>query len=222
MQRSAEAIQDELVTIRNDRFVIPVKADHRGRVAGVAHGYSSSGQTAFVEPLETIDANNELQSLHESEAREIAKILYGLSAELRAQLPAIDMAAEAVAELDFINARAVFHQTFNCVIPEIQTEQYGSGELELIEARHPLLEENLRATGASVVPVSFALNDEKNAMVISGANAVLQISVGGYRRSSITGGKPLDVYFTRREYCAHARTLRSAGPGPVGRSRNGN
>jgi len=171
MQRSAEAIQDELVTIRNDRFVIPVKADHRGRVAGVAHGYSSSGQTAFVEPLETIDANNELQSLHESEAREIAKILYGLSAELRAQLPAIEMAAEAVAELDFINARAVFHQTFNCVIPEIQTEQYGSGELELIEARHPLLEENLRATGGSVVPASFALDNEKNAMVISGANA---------------------------------------------------
>jgi DNA mismatch repair protein MutS2 len=171
MQRSAEAIQDELVTIRNDRFVIPVKADHRGRVQGVAHGYSSSGQTAFVEPLETIDANNELQSLHESEAREIAKILYGLSVELRAQLPAIEMAAEAVAELDFINARAVFHQTFNCVIPEIQVEQFGSGELEVIEARHPLLEENLRATGGSVVPVSFALDDEKNAMVISGANA---------------------------------------------------
>lgn len=174
MQRSGEAIQDELVTIRNDRFVIPVKADHRGRIQGVAHGYSSSGQTAFVEPLETIDANNELQSLHESEAREIAKILYGLSAELRAQLPAIEMAAEAVAELDFINARAAFHQTFNCVIPEVQTEQtnaYASGELQLIEARHPLLEENLRATGDSVVPVSFALNDEKNAMVISGANA---------------------------------------------------
>jgi DNA mismatch repair protein MutS2 len=139
----------------------------------VAHGYSSSGQTAFVEPLETIDANNELQSLHESEAREIAKILYGLSAELRAQLPAIEMAAEAVAELDFINARAVFHQTFNCVIPEIQTatNAYTSGQLELIEARHPLLEENLRVTGGSVVPVSFALDDEKNAMVISGANA---------------------------------------------------
>ena len=174
MQRSAEAIQDELVTIRNDRFVIPVKADHRGRIQGVAHGYSSSGQTAFVEPLETIDANNELQSLHESEAREIAKILYGLSLELRAQLPAIEMAADAVAELDFVNARAVFHQTFNCVIPEIQADQtnpYASGELELIEARHPLLEENLRAAGGSVVPVSFALDDEKNAMVISGANA---------------------------------------------------
>lgn len=173
MRRSAEAIQDELVTIRNDRFVIPVKADHRGRVQGVAHGYSSSGATAFVEPLETIEANNELQSLHESEAREIAKILSGLSAELREQLPAIEMAAEAVAELDFINARAVFHQTFNCVIPEIQTQTnaYTSGQLEVIEARHPLLEENLRATGGAVVPVSFALDDDKNAMVISGANA---------------------------------------------------
>jgi DNA mismatch repair protein MutS2 len=173
MRRSAEAIQDELVTIRNDRFVIPVKADHRGRIQGVAHGYSSSGATAFVEPLETIDANNELQGLHESEAREIAKILFGLSEELRAQLAGIEMAAQAVAELDFINARAIFHQTFNCVIPEIQIEiaAYGSGELELVEARHPLLEENLRATGGSVVPVSFALNDDKNAMVISGANA---------------------------------------------------
>jgi DNA mismatch repair protein MutS2 len=108
MRRSSEAIQDELVTMRNDRFVIPVKADHRGRVAGVAHGYSSSGATAFVEPLETIDSNNELQGLRESEAREIARILFGLTEELRAQLPAIEMAAQAVAELDFVNAKACF------------------------------------------------------------------------------------------------------------------
>ena len=173
MRRSSEAIQDELVTIRNDRFVIPVKADHRGRVQGVAHGYSSSGATAFVEPLETIDANNELQGLHEAELREIARILSGLSEDLRAQLPAIELAAEAVAELDFINARAAFHQQFNCVIPQIQTLDgvLSSSALELVEARHPLLEENLRASGGSVVPVSFALDDEKNAMVISGANA---------------------------------------------------
>ena len=174
MRRSAEAIQDELVTIRNDRFVIPVKADHRGRVQGVAHGYSSSGATAFVEPLETIEANNELQGLHESEVREIARILSGLSDELRAQLIGVEMAAGAVAELDFINARAVFHQRFNCVIPEIQSVPstlVSSGELELIEARHPLLEENLRASGGAVVPVSFALDENKNAMVISGANA---------------------------------------------------
>jgi DNA mismatch repair protein MutS2 len=174
MRRSSEAIQDELVTMRNDRFVIPVKADHRGRVAGVAHGYSSSGATAFVEPLETIDSNNELQGLREAEAREIARILSALTEELRTQLPAIQMAAAAVAELDFINAKALFHQRFNCVIPEIDAEPatpLSSGRLELIEARHPLLEENLRASGGEVVPVSFALDDEKNAMVISGANA---------------------------------------------------
>jgi len=179
MRKSGEAIQDELVTIRNDRFVIPVKADHRGRVNGVAHGYSSSGATAFVEPLETIDANNELQALHEAEAREIFKILFGLTAELRAQLPAIELAADAVAELDFINAKAVFHQKFNCVIPEIDPGTAGvspaaanpTGALELTEVRHPLLEENLRGSGGSVVPVSFSLDEQNNTMVISGANA---------------------------------------------------
>jgi len=166
MRKSGEAIQDELVTIRNDRFVIPVKSDHRARVNGVAHGYSSSGATAFIEPLETIEANNELQALHEAEAREIYKILFGLTQEVREQLPALELAADAVAELDFINAKAVFHQKFNCVIPEIVSQV-----LELTEARHPLLEENLRASGGAVVPVSFSLDEEKNTMVISGANA---------------------------------------------------
>lgn len=175
MRKSGEAIQDELVTIRNDRFVIPVKSDHRARVSGVAHGYSSSGATAFVEPLETIESNNELQALHEAESREIYKILFGLTEELRAQLPAIELAGEAVAELDFVNAKAIFHQKFNCVIPEIDPGGNDASRarsiLELIEARHPLLEENLRSSGGAVVPVSFSLNDEHNTMVISGANA---------------------------------------------------
>jgi DNA mismatch repair protein MutS2 len=174
MRKAADSVQDELVTIRNDRFVIPIKADHRGRVQGVAHGYSSSGATAFIEPLETIEANNDLQGLHETEAREIAHILLALTEELRVQLPAIELAANAVAELDFINAKAVFHQRFDCAIPEIdsiKTAVGASGNLELVEARHPLLEENLRSTGGSVVPVSFDLDETNNSMVISGANA---------------------------------------------------
>jgi len=166
MRSSGEAIQDELVTIRNDRFVIPVKSDHRGRVNGVAHGYSSSGATAFVEPLETIEANNELQSLHEAELREITRILLSLTEDLRSQLPAIEMAVDVVSNLDFINAKAVFHQAFNCVTPHV-----GGDQLELVEARHPLLEENLRAAGDSVVPVTLSLDENHNAMVISGANA---------------------------------------------------
>jgi DNA mismatch repair protein MutS2 len=173
MRKSGEAIQDELVTIRNDRFVIPVKADHRARVNGVAHGYSSSGATAFVEPLETIESNNELQALHEAEVREIFKILAGLSEELRDQLPAIQLALEAITQLDFINSKAVFSKKFDCVIPDIANwdKHNHEGSLEFVDARHPLLEENLRPSNDSVVPVSFSLNEDKNAMVISGANA---------------------------------------------------
>ncbi len=184
MRRTEEAVQDELVTIRNDRFVIPIKSDHQGRIKGVAHGFSSSGATAFVEPIETIDANNELQSLRETEAQEIARILFGLTEELRRELPTIEIAARAVAELDFVNAKAVFYQRFNCVIPEIagavpsnpdvrqkETGSRSANRFELLEARHPLLEENLRSSGAAVVPVSFSLDEANDAMVISGANA---------------------------------------------------
>ncbi|HYY41881.1 MAG TPA: hypothetical protein VE775_04050, partial [Pyrinomonadaceae bacterium] len=167
MRRSEEAIQDQLVTVRNDRFVIPVRADARGRVAGVGHGFSSSGATVFVEPLETIESNNELQSLRETEEREITRILATLTDELRRELPALERAAEAVAELDFVNAKAVLARTFNCVEPEIDE----AGTLALDAARHPLLEENLRATNEAVVPVSFELDAEHPVMVISGANA---------------------------------------------------
>lgn len=167
MRRSEAAIQDELVTVRNDRFVIPVKADHRGRVGGVAHGFSSSGATVFIEPLETIDSNNELQALRETEEREVARILFTLTEELRAELPALTQAARSVAELDFIGAKLVFLRSFDCVVPHISEQ----AALSLSAARHPLLEENLRATGGSVVPVSFGLDAEHPVMVISGANA---------------------------------------------------
>src|SRR6184192_3565357 len=105
MRRHSEAIQEELVTVRNDRFVIPVRSDHQSRIKGVAHGSSSSGATIFIEPLETIEANNELQNLREAEQREIAEILFGLSELLRQQLPAIELAAEAITELDFVTPK---------------------------------------------------------------------------------------------------------------------
>ena len=182
MRQTPAAIQDELVTIRNDRFVIPVRADHRGQIGGVAHGFSSSGATVFIEPMKTIEANNELQSLREAEEREVAKILLALSEDLRRELPAIRMAIDVVAELDFVGAKAVFSEKFNCIVPEIvaqtsvcdgessQPEVYAT-TFDLIEARHPLLEENLRAVNGEVVPISFSLNEERGAMVISGANA---------------------------------------------------
>jgi DNA mismatch repair protein MutS2 len=174
MRRQSEAVQEELVTLRNDRFVIPVRADHQSRIKGVAHGSSSSGATVFIEPLETIEANNELQNLREAEQREIAEILFGLSEELRKQLPAIERAAEVITELDFVNAKSAFSERFNCVVPVVSEPgavATGSSGLELIDARHPLLEESLRASGGSVVPVSFKLDQDHPVMVISGANA---------------------------------------------------
>lgn len=182
MRRSSEAIQEELVTVRNDRFVIPVRADHQARIKGVAHGSSSSGATVFVEPLETIEANNELQTLRESEQREIAEILFGLSEELRRRLPAIELAAEVITELDFINAKAAFGEKFDCVVPSVSdtsvsgevrtpTRRDSDKTLEFVDARHPLLEESLRASGGHVVPVSFKLDRNQPVMVISGANA---------------------------------------------------
>ena len=167
MRRSDEAIQDALVTLRNDRFVIPVRSDHKGRVRGVAHGFSSSGATVFVEPLETIESNNELQHLRETEEREVTRILFTLTQELRQEQPSIELAAHAVAELDFVGAKAALSIHLRSVEPSIEEE----GALELVEARHPLLEENLRAQGVEVVPVSLRLDAEHPVMVISGANA---------------------------------------------------
>ncbi len=140
MRAAGTAIQDEIVTVRNDRFVIPVKTDFRGKVGGVAHGFSSSGSTVFVEPLEAIEANNELQNLKGKEEREIARILFALTESLREQLPAIETAVDAVAELDFIKAKVEFARKFSAVVPDITDDE----TLDLVDARHPLLEENLR------------------------------------------------------------------------------
>ncbi len=148
MRAAGTAIQDAIVTVRNDRFVIPVKADFKGKIAGVAHGFSSSGSTVFVEPLDTIEANNELQNLKGKEEREIARILFEMTEELRAQLPAVEIAVAAVAELDFVKAKVEFARKFRAVVPEITDDN----TLDLTDARHPLLEENLRISAAPSVP----------------------------------------------------------------------
>ncbi|HMS11204.1 MAG TPA: hypothetical protein PKE66_17075, partial [Pyrinomonadaceae bacterium] len=181
MRSSGDAIQDEIVTMRNDRYVIPVKSDFRGKVGGVAHGFSSSGQTVFVEPLEAIEANNELQNLKGKEEREIARILFDLTEELRENLPGIEAAVEAVSELDAIKTKVEFARRFKAAVPEISDD----GTLELTEARHPLLQANLEQLRADssqltagtktafpeIVPSSFSLTAGRSVMIISGANA---------------------------------------------------
>src|SRR5688500_13153380 len=185
MRSSGAAIQDAIVTVRNDRFVIPVKADFRGKVGGVAHGFSSSGQTVFVEPLEAIEANNELQNLKGKEEREIARILFELTEQLREQLPGVEAAVDAVAELDFIKAKVEFARKFNAVVPEISANE----TLDLIDARHPLLEENLRqqsvppastrGTNRSVPPALAGGRESAGRSVDSASGAAPPADAGG-------------------------------------------
>lgn len=164
---SEGAVRDEFVTQRNGRFVIPVRHDFRGRVPGVVHGVSSSGATAFVEPIAAIEENNELVRLRELEAIEVAKVLFSLSEEVRKELPAVRELITALAHLDTIVAKANFAKDYNCIKPKMNTE----GHLELVDARHPILEYTLRQVQGQVVPISFQLNANSSAMVISGPNA---------------------------------------------------
>ena len=196
LRRLAEggAVQEELITIRGERFVIPVKAEQKRRVNGVVHGASSSGQTVFVEPLETIEQNNDLVRLLEEEQAEIHRILLEMTARVRDQADAILAAAEVLAELELQFAKARFAEDYDCVEPVLCTAAVSAavvgasrphnrgrdvldpaGEtpavrLILRHARHPLLERNLKAKGGRVVPISLELEGDRRQLIISGPN----------------------------------------------------
>jgi DNA mismatch repair protein MutS2 len=163
--RGAEPGED-YVTIRNDRFVIPVRAADRRAVPGVVHGASATGQTIFVEPLETLELNNQLVQLAEDEAAEIARILAELTDRLRELRPQLVAAADTIAALDSVFARARFARQFDAALPEFTARR----QIHLDAARHPILEARLRREGRAVVPMSLALGEEETVLVISGPN----------------------------------------------------
>jgi DNA mismatch repair protein MutS2 len=161
-------LQEEIVTIRNERFVVPVVAGQRRRMDGVIHGASSSGHTLFVEPLETIDLNNELVRLTEEEAREVHRILRELTARLRTSAPEIRAAVTVMGHLDLVFAKAKFAADFNCSIPRFSPD--SERRLVLREARHPLLADVLKKRGKQVIPVSLELDFHCRTLLISGPN----------------------------------------------------
>ncbi|HLW51829.1 MAG TPA: endonuclease MutS2 [Candidatus Angelobacter sp.] len=169
LRRLAEggALQEELVTIRGERFVIPVKTEQRKRVNGVVHGASSSGQTVFIEPLETIEQNNDLVRLLEEEQEEIRRILREMTRRLGEQAEAIAAATEAMAEIELQFGKARFAQDYDCVRPELTL---NDAFLELRSARHPLLERNLRLKDGQVVPMSLEMDAAHRQLIISGPN----------------------------------------------------
>jgi DNA mismatch repair protein MutS2 len=162
--REDGVLQEEFVTIRNERFVVPVIAGQRRKLDGVIHGASSSGHTLFVEPLETIDLNNELVRLAEEEEREVRRILLEITDRLRGYADSIRQTLVTMAELELIFAKARFGAEFDCVIP-----RFGD-RLLLKDARHPLLEDVLRRRRKSAVPISLELTKERRTLLISGPN----------------------------------------------------
>jgi DNA mismatch repair protein MutS2 len=161
-------LQEDFVTIRNDRFVVPVVAGQQRKVSGVIHAASGTGHTLFVEPLETIDLNNELVRLREEEQREVLRILRELTELLRGHDAAIAGTAEAVGDLELLFAKAEFALEFGCTIPRFSPEQ--DRRLVLEEARHPLLEDVLRRQGKRIVPISLKLGESCRTLLISGPN----------------------------------------------------
>src|ERR1035437_1368613 len=171
LRRLAEGgtVQDELVTIRGERFVIPVKVEQKRRVQGVVHGASSSGQTVFVEPLER-------------ELAEIHRILLEMTQRIGGHAEEILAAADALGELELQFAKARFAEDYNCVAVTLSGQQDSCGDgrprpsgasearLLLHNARHPLLQRNLKAKGISIVPVTVELEGERRQFIITGPN----------------------------------------------------
>lgn len=202
LRRLAEGgtVQDELITIRGERFVIPVKVEQKRRVQGVVHGASSSGQTVFVEPLETIEQNNELVRLLEEEQAEIHRILLEMTRRIGAEAHQILIAVETLAELELQFAKARFAEDYNCVEAKLTEDCQGrrrdglvgypaqvgtavsdvppaesrkpEAEVRLLlhNARHPLLERNLKMKGLSVVPITVELEGHNRQLIITGPN----------------------------------------------------
>jgi DNA mismatch repair protein MutS2 len=165
--RGDGTLQEDFVTIREDRFVVPIVAGHKGRVDGVIHGSSGTGRTLFVEPLETIGLNNQLVRLREDELREIERILAEISNALREHVDEIAATAEALADFDLIFAKAGFARDYDAVIPRFSI---GDRRLILRDARHPLLEAVLRKQRKPIVPISFELDEARRCLLISGPN----------------------------------------------------
>jgi DNA mismatch repair protein MutS2 len=185
-------VQDELITIRGERFVIPVKVEQKRRVQGVVHGTSSSGQTVFVEPIETIEQNNELVRLLDEEQVEVHRVLVEMTRQIGENAASILAAADILAELELQFAKARFSEDYNCVAvtlsegtvdgsdsakvkespanPGIGAVAAGVIQIILHRARHPLLERNLKLKHALVVPITIEMEGDHRQLVITGPN----------------------------------------------------
>ncbi len=170
-RRYAEYLQDNIVTKRGDRYVIPVRNEYRSYVKGIIHDQSQSGQTVFIEPQEIVDMNNDLRQLKLDEAREVERILRTLSQSVGSISSELITNIASVSHLDEIFARAYFARQYKCICPRLNEK----GIIEINKGRHPLISES------RVVPVTVRLGDDFDILLITGPN---------------TGGKTVSLKLT--------------------------
>ena len=161
----ADQLQDQLITIRNGRYVIPVRAEQKRTFDGIMHGSSSSGATVFMEPLDTLELNNEIFRLEEEQQREIQRILGELTDRIQDQVDDLHFARGLWSQMELVFGRCRFGRDFDCVTPT-----FSEKSLHLEGARHPLLEDNLRPNGKPV-PLNLEMDGDDRVLVISGPNA---------------------------------------------------
>jgi DNA mismatch repair protein MutS2 len=166
-------LQDKVITTRNDRYVLLLKAEHRGDVPGIIHGSSGSGASVFVEPMPAVELNNDIVSMGDDEREEVARILLALTERVAARAPDLDHTADVLGELDAVQAMALVARDMGASPPEIT----DGLELELIDARHPLLMPSLterlgmpRRAIREPVPVTLRVGFGSPVLVISGPN----------------------------------------------------
>ncbi|MEF2889594.1 endonuclease MutS2 [Turicibacter sanguinis] len=153
-------LTDGIVTIRNERYVVPVRADYKNTFGGTIHDQSSSGNTYFMEPKEVVDLNNKLQEWHVEERREIERILRELTEEVKKFVDLLSLNVELLGEIDFMFAKGKYARLINGTRPKINTK----GIIRLVAARHPLIDQK------SVVANDIELGDEYTTIVITGPN----------------------------------------------------
>ena len=163
MIRSAamqKMLQDPIITVRNDRYVLPVRAEYRASVPGLVHDQSSSGATLFIEPMAAVEMGNELKQWEVKEQQEIARILAALSAEVAPHAEALRETVRILSELDFIFAKGLLSRRFVCVQPKMNRD----GFLHIVRGRHPLIDPE------KVVPGTLWLGRDFTTLVVTGPN----------------------------------------------------
>lgn len=183
-KNTQNAIQERIVTQRNDRYVIAVKTDFKGLVKGIEHDRSATGSTVYIEPLNVVSLNNKLREYEAREREEIRKILLRITEIVKTKKEEILEIKEILERLDFIDAKTTYSINKKCIVPKIINKEY----LKLVEARHPLIDENI------VVPINFELGNPENIMLITGPNTggkTVTLKVAGLLTIMALSGIPI-------------------------------